>query len=454
MSNLPSYESTRQQLDEQLTKGTMAAPRLEENTSPQPELRCRVCQATLPEAFLSLGLSPIANNIPRHATQPEVFYPLQLYVCHHCWSVQLPNVVRAEELFTSEYPYFSSFSSSWLAHAKASAEHHIDRYQLNDGGLVVELASNDGYLLQYFKEGGIPVCGIDPCNNVADAAITKGIPTEKVFFGEAVAHQLLERFQKKWGTPPSLVLGNNVLAHVPDVVDFVKGLAVLLQHGGTATLEFPSLAELMANGQFDTIYHEHYSYWSLTAANQLFSRNGLQLVDVEHLSTHGGSFRVHVMAQTMATGKLPPPPSEAVLAQLQKEVDLGLTNSNTYQAFADKLNNLRQAITQFVVEQHAQGLTVAGYGAPAKCATLLHSCGLATTNTIQYTVDRNPNKQGGFLPGSRIPILAPQHLVNNPPDVVIIFPWNIASEIKAQLADQLPASTRLAVLIPEPGWVD
>ncbi len=418
---------------------TPAAAAQRASTLSSAALSCRLCGGQSLATVVDLGLSPLANHLVANLHAPETLYPLHVRVCHDCFLVQLPNVVSAATLFDRNYPYFSSFSSSWLHHAEAYVEAMVQRYQLGPHSKVVELASNDGYLLQYFAKHQVPVLGIEPAANVARAAEAKGIPTRVCFFGTAVGQQLAEE-----GVRPQLMIANNVLAHVPDVNDFVGGIAACLHHQGTLTVEFPHWCSLVANHQFDTIYHEHYSYFSLTTACTLFKRHGLQVVDVERLPTHGGSLRLHV--QHLAAGN---PVSAAVTQLLAEEAQLGITDLATYQQFGQQVAHTKRAVWQFLLDWHAQGNTLAGYGAPAKCATLLNYCGVGA-DWIPYTVDKNPAKQQHFLPGVRIPVTHLDTLVTTPPDGVVIFPWNLTAEIMAELRTVLPATTRYITWVPQP----
>jgi SAM-dependent methyltransferase len=382
---------------------------------------CRFCARELTHTFVDLGAQPIANDLiaPSQEGSKEPFYPLHIYVCDHCWLVQSPTVRREHEIFTDHYPYFSSFSSSWLAHAKAYVEMMVARFGLRNDAQVIELASNDGYLLQYFKEQGFPVLGIEPTSNTAAAAMAKGIPTISKFFGADVAEEL-----KAEGRMADVLLGNNVLAHVPDLNDFVAGMKILLKPSGVLTMEFPHLMQLMAKNQFDTIYHEHYSYYSMLTVQDVFARHGLTVFDVEEIPTHGGSLRVFAQHRESAaqakTGKV----------ERLKDVEIaaGLTDLKTYQKFGSLVEHTKTELMAFLKDLKAQGKTIVGYGAPAKGNTLINYCGIDST-LIDYTVDLSPSKQNHRLPGSRIPIRSPAALRETKPDYVFILPWNIKEEI-------------------------
>ena len=401
---------------------------------------CRFCQTPLRHTFADLGMSPVSNAFrrPQDRDAPEVFYPLHAYVCSSCKLVQLPEVRAADALFTADYAYFSSFSDSWLAHAEAYAGDMTRRLGLGGDDLVVEIASNDGYLLQYFKTGGVQVLGIDPAANVARAAEeTRGVPTLVRFFGAEVARELVAQ-----GRRPRLMIANNVLAHVPDINDFVAGFAELLAPGGVITFEFPHLLKLIEQGQFDTIYHEHYSYLSYLAVSKILAAHGLAAFDVEHLTTHGGSLRLFV--RRAGEGE-----AEPSIAELQRrETAAGLDDLATYEAFSDRVRRAKRRLLAFLIEAKEQGKTIVGYGAPAKGNTLLNYCGVGT-DFIDYTVDRSPQKQGLLLPGTGIPVYAPERIAETRPDYVLILPWNLKDEIVQQLAEVRGWGGRFVVPIPE-----
>ncbi|HUC17979.1 MAG TPA: class I SAM-dependent methyltransferase [Acetobacteraceae bacterium] len=400
-------------------------------------LACRFCGAPLAESFLDLGLSPLANSYVKaeDAGAPETFYPLHVRVCGQCLLVQLPVLESAEQIF-SDYLYFSSFSDSWLRHAESYAGMIAGRLGLTAASKVVEIASNDGYLLQYFKARGIPVLGVEPAANVAQAALAKGIPTDVSFFSVKTAERL-----KREGHAADLVAANNVLAHVPDLNDFVAGMRVLLRPAGTITVEFPHLLNLIEERQFDTIYHEHFSYFSLLVAEKVFARHGLQVFDVEQLSTHGGSLRIY--ARHAGGGAV----SERILALRAREAKAGLDRLETYRGFGTAVADLKGDILEFLIGARRAGKTVVGYGAPAKGNTLLNYLGVKR-EYIGFTVDRNVHKQGHLLPGTRIPIRAPEAIFAAKPDYVLILPWNLRDEITAQLAGIRAWGGRFVVPIP------
>ena len=400
-------------------------------------LACRFCGAPLAESFLDLGLSPLANSYVKaeDAGAPETFYPLHVRVCGQCLLVQLPVLESAEQIF-SDYLYFSSFSDSWLRHAESYAGMIAGRLGLGPAAKVVEIASNDGYLLQYFKAAGIRVLGVEPAANVAKAALEKGIPTDISFFSVETAERL-----KREGHAADLIAANNVLAHVPDLNDFVAGMRVLLKPAGTITVEFPHLLNLIEERQFDTIYHEHFSYFSLLVAEKVFARHGLQIFDVELLSTHGGSLRIY--ARHAGGGVV----SERIHGLRQREAKAGLDRIETYRGFGPVVADLKGDLLEFLIGARRAGKTVAGYGAPAKGNTLLNYLGVKRED-IGFTVDRNIHKQGHLLPGTRIPIRAPEAIAEAKPDYVLILPWNLRDEIMGQLAHIRAWGGRFVVPIP------
>lgn len=400
---------------------------------------CRSCGATLQHTFADLGLSPISNAFvkPEDAARGEMFYPLHAMVCERCWLVQLPEIARAEAHFHDDYVYFSSFSSSWLEHARRYVAAMVPRFGLNAQSRVMEIASNDGYLLQYFVQAGIPCLGVEPTANTAAAAREKNVESRELFFGRDSAAQLASE-----GWQVDLLLGNNVLAHVPDISDFVGGMPTVLKPEGVITLEFPHLLALMENNQFDTLYHEHYSYLSLTALMPVFRRVGLRLFDVEHLPTHGGSLRIHACHQKAAHAD-----TGAVAACLSKETEAGLTRLETYAAFGEKVRATKRALLKFLISAKRDGRRIAAYGAAAKGNTLLNYCGVGK-DFIDYAVDKNPVKQGRLLPGSRIPVCAPQAVFDTRPDYLLILPWNIKDEVIEQMAGIRQWGGQFVVPIP------
>ncbi len=402
---------------------------------------CRFCGVSPIHEFLDLGSTPLCESyVPAEAlASPDPVYPLMVSVCPECFLVQLPAHVSGEEIF-SEYAYFSSYSESWLAHAERFATAMQERFRLGATSRVVEVASNDGYLLQYFLRAGIPSLGIEPAQNVARAAEAKGIPTLVEFFGRDSAHRLLAR-----DLGADLLIGNNVLAQVPDLNDFVAGLSLLLRPGGVLTLEFPHMLRLVEGNQFDTIYHEHYSYFSLFTTTRVLGAHGLAVFDVEELSTHGGSLRIFAARDGDPAHRTTP----RVADLLDRETEAGITRLEYYADFARRPPEVKQKLLALLAEARDAGKQVAGYGAPGKGNTLLNYCGIGT-DLIAYTVDRNPYKQGKYLPGSRIPVLAPERLEETRPDYVLILPWNLQDEIMRQLDHIRSWGGRFIVPIPTP----
>jgi len=402
---------------------------------------CRFCAKPLATTFVDLGLTPLSNDYlkPEDRERSESFHPLHARVCGDCKLVQLPQIETPEHIFTV-YAYFSSYSSSWLKHCEAYSEAISARLGLGSKSLVVELASNDGYLLQYFQRKGVPVLGIEPAANVAQVAMDKGIPTLVRFFGVALARELVQE-----GRQADLIAANNVLAHVPDINDFVEGIRILLKPSGTATLEFPHLLRLMEQNQFDTIYHEHYSYLSLHTVERIFGAHGLEVVDVEELRTHGGSMRLHVRHAGATRGQAP---AAGLLKVRADEAAAGLGGMEAYLAFDEKVKKVKRDLLRFLIDAKEKGKTVVGYGAPAKGNTLLNYCGVRT-DFVDYTVDLSPHKQGHWLPGTRIPIHAPEKILATRPDYVLILPWNIREEIMEQMKAVRAWGGRFVVPIPE-----
>jgi SAM-dependent methyltransferase len=401
---------------------------------------CRFCNANLRTTFVDLGMSPLCETYPSVAdlNRGEMFYPLHVFVCEKCFLVQLEEFESPENIF-SDYLYFSSYSDSWLQHCKNYTDKMIQRFGLGAANFVVEIASNDGYLLQYFVERGVPVLGIEPAANVARVAEEKGVPTLNRFFGTQLAVDLAGK-----GRTADLIAANNVLAQVPDLNDFVEGLKILLKPHGVLTLEFPSLLKLMELNEFDTIYHEHFSYFSLLATSAILQAHGLRVFDVEELTTHGGSLRVYASRVEDSTHLQQP----CVKALLDLEKNAGLDTIAAYQGFARQVRETKLALVDFLVTAAREGKTVAGYGAPGKSATLLHYCGIGK-DLIQYTVDRSPHKQGRVLPGTHIPIFHPDHIRETRPDYVIILPWNLKDEITQQLQFIRDWGGRFVVPIPK-----
>ena len=382
---------------------------------------------------------PCESNLSAdQLNQMEAFYPLHVFVCESCFLVQLEEYVSPENIFT-EYAYFSSYSDSWLAHAKAYTEAMVERFQLGPDSLAVELASNDGYLLQYFVEQGVPVLGVEPAANVAREATKKGIPTLVKFFGRQMASEMVRD-----GIQADLIVGNNVLAQVPDVCSFVAGMKILLKPQGVITLEFPHLMRLMEGNQFDTIYHEHFSYFSFLTTMKIMARFGLAVFDVEELSTHGGSLRVYVRHAESAAY----PVTERVRELAEREEEAGFTRLETYFSFDEKVKETKRKILTFLIEAKRAGKSIAGYGAPGKGNTLLNYCAIRT-DFLGYTVDRNPYKHGKFLPGTHIPIFSPEKIRETQPDYVLILPWNLKNEIRDQLSYIREWGGKFVVFIPE-----
>ena len=401
---------------------------------------CRFCGAGLWRTFVDLGLSPLCETYPSAAdlNQGETYYPLHVYVCEKCWLVQLEEYETPEQIF-SDYAYFSSFSDSWLKHCDKYCETMKTRFGLGKQSFVVEVASNDGYLLQYFVQRDIPVLGIEPAANVARVAVEKGVPTLVRFFGTQLAKEMASE-----GRRADLVLGNNVLAQVPNLNDFVEGLKVLLKAEGIITLEFPHLLQLIQLNEFDTIYHEHFSYFSLLSTVRIMEAHGLKVFDVEELKSHGGSLRVYACRAESKTYGV----EASVSKVLSDEVRAGLDNAEGYENFARQVKETKLALVAFLLNAAKQGKKIAGYGAPGKSATLLHYCGVGK-DLIEYTVDRSPYKQGRFLPGNHIPIYHPDRIRETKPDYVVILPWNLKDEIMDQLQFIRQWGGRFVVPIPK-----
>jgi len=399
---------------------------------------CRFCGADLHRTFVDLGRSPLANSFlsTEDLSAGEAFYPLHVYVCDSCLLVQLQEFERAENIF-KDYLYFSSYSESWLRHCREYAQAMTARYGLGSQSMVVEIASNDGYLLQYFKEKGIGVLGVEPAANVAKVAQDKGIDSHVAFFGANTARQLADA-----GKTADLMAANNVLAHVPDINDFVAGFKILLKPQGTATFEFPHLQNLIEQRQFDTVYHEHFSYISLLFAEKLFKRHGLRIYDVEQLPTHGGSLRLFVCHEDAPFAR-----TSRVDDVARGEQQAGLDRVETYSQFASTVIDIKADLLRFLIEARKNGKTVVGYGAPAKGNTLLNYCGVGP-EFVQYTVDLSPHKQGRYLPGVQIPIHAPDRILETKPDFVLILPWNLKDEIVQQMAGIREWGGKFVIAIP------
>ena len=411
------------------------------NTMTARSIPCRFCEAPLVHTFLDLGTSPLCQKHvePEDVGRMEPFYPLYAYVCDRCFLVQLDEFVSPEVIFgDGAYAYFSSFSDSWLQHVRGYADVVSERFGLGPRSHVVELASNDGYLLQWFVKKGIPVLGVEPAANTAKVAEERGIPTVVQFFGTETARVLAAQ-----GKHADLLLGNNVLAHVPNLNDFVGGMKILLKPSGVITMEFPHLQRLMEENQFDTIYHEHFSYFSFVTVERVFAAHGLTLFDVEELPTHGGSLRIfarHTLDSTKPIGA-------RVAALRAREKALGYEDLAIYADFGERVRETKRKLLTFLIEAKRAGKSIVGYGAPGKGNTLLNYCGIRT-DFLDYTVDRSPHKQGRFLPGSRIPILHPDRIFETKPDYVLILPWNLKDEITSQMAHIRSWGGRFVVPIP------
>ena len=403
------------------------------------EPECRFCGTLLRQTFVDLGMSPLSNSYlrPERLSQMEPFYPLHARVCGQCFLVQLEQFAGPENIF-ADYAYFSSYSDSWLRHARTYAEEMVERWQLGPNNLVVEIASNDGYLLQYFRAKGIRVLGVEPARNVAQAAEEKGIPTLARFFGTRTAQGLLGR-----GDQADLIVANNVLAHVPDLRDFVAGLKMLLKPEGILTLEFPHLLRLIEACQFDTIYHEHFSYFSFCTAEKILAKHGLTVFDAQEFPTHGGSLRLFVCHAGTNSRQI----HDRVPQLRERETRAGLSVIETYSRFGERVRETKSALLNLLIGLKRAGKSVAGYGAPAKANTLLNYCGIGR-DFLDYTVDISPHKQGLFLPGTHIPIFHPDEIRRTRPDYVLILPWNLREEIIGQIADVRQWGGRFVIPIP------
>lgn len=408
------------------------------NTSQRGQ--CRFCNTPLKHTFVDLGMSPPCNNILtfEQLNQMEAFYPLHVFVCDHCFLVQLLEYITPLEIF-GDYSYFSSYSDSWLQHAKNYTDLIVERLQLSANSQVIELASNDGYLLQYFIAKNIPVLGIEPATNVAAVAQQKGIPTLNKFFGQTTAQELVTE-----GKQADLIIGNNVLAHVPNLNDFVAGMQTLLKPDGVITMEFPHLMQLMSQNQFDTIYHEHFSYFSLVTVEKVFAKHNLTLFDVEELATHGGSLRIYACHSHNTAQSV----SQQVITLREKELTAGFTKLETYVSFQEQVKTTKRKLLQFLINAKSEGKSIVGYGAPGKGNTLLNYCGIRS-DFLDYTVDRSPYKQGKFLPGTHIPIFAPDKIHETKPDYLLILPWNLKDEIIKQMSYIRQWGGKFVVPIPE-----
>ncbi len=401
---------------------------------------CMFCGTGLQHTFVDLGMSPLCESYRslKQLNEVEPFYPLHVYVCEECFLVQLQEYISPENIF-SDYAYFSSYSDSWLQHAKNYVELVIERFQLNQKSQIIEIASNDGYLLQYFVGKDIPALGIEPAANVAEVAIQKGIPTVVKFFGQETAKEQVSK-----GKQADLLLGNNVLAHTPYLNDFVKGMKIILKPHGVITMEFPHLMRLIEENQFDTIYHEHFSYFSFLTVEKIFAAHGLTIFDVEELTTHGGSLRIYARHNEDSSK----PVSQQVSELKYREEAAGFTQLEYYFSFGEQVKETKRKLLDFLIKVKREGKSIVGYGAPGKGNTLLNYCGIRT-DFLDYTVDRNPYKQGQFLPGTHIPIFHPDKIAETKPDYVLILPWNLKNEIMAQIAYIRDWGGQFVVPIPE-----
>jgi hypothetical protein len=412
------------------------------NLAPKPvasEAHCRFCNAGLKHTFVDLGMSPLCQTHiePHQVNHMERFYPLHVWVCHECFLVQLEQYVAPDDIF-SDYAYFSSYSDSWVEHARRYSEAMISRFKLGKSSKVMEIASNDGYLLQHFVRAGVPSLGIEPAANVAQVAVSKGIPTTVRFFGVASATEIAKEYGR-----PDLLLGNNVLAHVPDINDFVRGMKILLNERGVITMEFPHLQQLMEQNQFDTIYHEHFSYLSFSTVERIFRHHGLVLFDVEELPTHGGSLRIYGRhVEDTAKAVLP-----SVQALREREQTKGYGSLELYSTFGERVRETKRRLLEFLIGAKSAGKKVVGYGAPGKGNTLLNYCGIRT-DFLDFTTDRSPHKFGRFTPGTHIPILHPDAIATARPDYILFLPWNLKDELAAQLQYTREWGCKFVIPIP------
>ena len=404
-------------------------------------MKCRHCAFDLQHTFVDLSSSPPSNSYLTKKTinEPEKWYPLKVLVCDNCWLVQTEDFVGVSEMFSEDYAYFSSFSSTWLKHAKDYVENVTSRFNINSESLVVEIAANDGYLLQYVKDKGIPCYGIEPTQSTAEAARNKGIDIIEEFFSVKKANELLRE-----GRQSDLITSNNVLAHVPDINDFVKGISILLKPNGIATFEFPHLLNLVELNQFDTIYHEHYSYLSLTSVQKIFEVNGLSIFDVEELPTHGGSLRIYAQRSDLGVNIK----SEVVTILKRKEDKLGMSDINFYKGFQHRVEKVKIEFLTFALQAKKEGKQIVGYGAAAKGNTMMNFSGIRE-DIVSYVVDKSPAKKGKFMPGSRVPIIDIKNILITKPDYIIIFPWNLKDEIILELEFIKEWGGEFVILIPE-----
>lgn len=406
-------------------------------------MNCRHCNTELKHVFADLSFSPVSNAMLTNEmlNQPESYYPLKIFTCHNCWLVQVDEMQKADKIFDEEYTYFSSFSSSWLAHAKKYVDMMMDRFGFDKNSHVMEIASNDGYLLQYFKEYGVPVLGVDPTANTAQEAEKKGIETIVDFFGSGFAQTKLVANNRQ----SDLIIGNNVLAHVPDINDFVKGMKLALKTHGVITMEFPHLIRLMDECQFDTIYHEHFSYLSFYAVKRIFKKQGLEMFDVQEIPSHGGSLRIFAKHDNDSSHPIQP----SVDNLIQKEIEVGVNTVDFYSGFQQRIDTIKYDALSFLIEQSRAGKKVIGYGAAAKGNTLLNYLGVKGRDMINFVVDASPYKQNKFLPGSHIPVFNKEEISIYKPDYVIILPWNLKKEISEQLSFIRDWGGKFVIFIPK-----
>lgn len=403
-------------------------------------MKCRNCSKNLNHIFADLQTCPPSNAMVsiERMNQHENYFPLKVFVCDNCWLVQVDEMEKASNIFNHEYTYFSSYSSSWLAHAKEYADFMCDKFKFNSNSLILEIASNDGYLLQYFKDKGLNVLGVEPTQNTAEVAKSKGIECIVDFFSEDLAKTTL---QKK----ADLIIGNNVIAHVPNLKDFICGVKIAMKDDGIATFEFPHLCKLVEFNQFDTIYHEHFSYLSLTCLCSIFKQHGLELFDVQELSTHGGSLRIFLKHPENKSL----PINSNVERILNYENSIGICNLDYYIRFQEKIEKIKIDLLSYLIKSKKEGKKVAGYGAAAKGNTLLNFCGIKGTDLIKYVVDASPIKQNKFLPGSRIPVVEPSVINIDQPDIIIIFPWNLKDEVLSELVTTRKWGCEIVTFIPD-----
>jgi len=406
-------------------------------------MKCRHCKTKLNSVFADLDYSPISNAMlgKEQLHTPESYFPLKIFVCNNCFLVQVDEMEKADKIFDKEYTYFSSYSTSLLAHSKKYVEMMIERFKYNENSQVIEIASNDGYLLQYFKENNIQVLGVDPTENTANIAENKGIKTIIEFFGSEFAKSTLA----DKGTKADLILGNNVLAHVPDINDFVKGMKIALKDNGVITMEFPHLVRLIDDCLFDTIYHEHFSYLSFYAVNTIFRSQGLEMFDVEKISTHGGSLRIFAKHKEDTSKEI----STNVAELLNNEIAKGITDISYYSGYQKRIEKIKYDTWSFLIEQKRKGKKVVGYGAASKGNTLFNYCGIKGTDLIKFVVDLSPHKQNKFLPGSHIPVVNEVTLKEEKPDYIIIIPWNLKDEITSQLSYIKEWDGKFVIFVPE-----